>query len=397
MGKGTCSTDGCERGSSVRGKCGACYQQERRKRQRGPCSISECDAPQYAVELCAKHYSRFQRHGTTDGPDTGQLKLCGIEGCESKSRARGWCNLHYRRWVLTGDPLKTKCADRKDALRIAVSKTCTRCKLELPLEDFPVRKEMLDGRHSHCLACGKLDTKESADRKRERMLQIRGPKPPPAECSVDGCHRRAISRGWCKGHYEKWRRTDDVNPVLRDISPKRTEDELAAEEKPCSKCKKILPIDVFHDRIDAPDGKSYVCRQCVRVRNAKVQKRYAEDQDFRDKRSEYHRKYRQKYREDMKERQRATKLWTNYGMTLDEYEEIYRTQDGVCAICGSGPHGGPEWARKQWLSVDHCHTTGHIRGLLCDNCNIGLGKFKDDPEFLQVAIEYLTRSTGASS
>ena len=126
-----------------------------------------------------------------------------------------------------------------------------------------------------------------------------------------------------------------------------------------------------------------------------MRRKYAEDRGFRDKRAEYHRKYRQKYREDMQERQRASKLWSNYGLTLDEYEVMYRAQGGGCKICGSGPHGGPEWARKQWLSVDHCHATGQIRGLLCDNCNIGLGKFKDSPALLTAATEYLAQASAA--
>lgn len=176
------------------------------------------------------------------------------------------------------------------------------------------------------------------------------------------------------------------------VRPHRTADQMAADEKACSKCKRFLPIDAFSDRADAPDGKSYVCRRCNSTHNAAIRKRYAEDVEFRDKRIEYYKKYRQKYPEDVRERQRASKLWLHYGMTLDEYEALYRAQGGVCKICHGGPHGGPDWARKQWLSVDHCHETGRIRGLLCDDCNIGLGKFAEDPKRLATALEYLKAS-----
>jgi hypothetical protein len=197
----------------------------------------------------------------------------------------------------------------------------------------------------------------------------------------------AVTRGWCKGHYERWRRHGDPETVLRTMRKCRTAKQLEADEKECSRCRRVLSVDLFGDRADAPDGKTYACRKCTH--NTKIRKRYSEDSDFRDKRAEYYRKYRQKYPEDVRERQRAAKLWLNYGITLADYEVLYRAQGGVCKICGSGPHGGPEWARKQWLSVDHRHSTGSIRGLLCDDCNIGIGKFHDAPGLLEAAAAYL--------
>lgn len=62
---------------------------------------------------------------------------------------------------------------------------------------------------------------------------------------------------------------------------------------------------------------------------------------------------------------------------------MFVEQKGVCAICG-GP-GGPHKS----LAVDHHHGTGSVRGLLCGNCNNGLGRFRDNPEFLAKAITYL--------
>jgi hypothetical protein len=85
----------------------------------------------------------------------------------------------------------------------------------------------------------------------------------------------------------------------------------------------------------------------------------------------------------------------NYKMTLEEYDALLSAQQSGCAICGGGPHGGRSDARKKWLSVDHCHDTGRVRGLLCDNCNIGLGKFKENSALLQAAIEYLARAAAA--
>lgn len=78
-------------------------------------------------------------------------------------------------------------------------------------------------------------------------------------------------------------------------------------------------------------------------------------------------------------------LRNRYGITLAEYERILNEQAGGCAICGSPP---PE--RKR-LAVDHCHDALHIRGILCSNCNTGIGAFRDDPDLLRKAIEYLAK------
>jgi hypothetical protein len=62
------------------------------------------------------------------------------------------------------------------------------------------------------------------------------------------------------------------------------------------------------------------------------------------------------------------------------------SQNGVCAICGSPPTGTRSHGL---LAIDHCHDTLKIRGLLCNNCNNGLGRFKDNPDSLRKAADYL--------
>lgn len=87
--------------------------------------------------------------------------------------------------------------------------------------------------------------------------------------------------------------------------------------------------------------------------------------------------------------QRNRHLRSNYGMTLVDYEEMLTSQLGSCAICGAAP---PENAsRFGVLHVDHNHVTGAIRGLLCQNCNRGLGMFNDDPTRLLQAAEYVSK------
>lgn len=74
-----------------------------------------------------------------------------------------------------------------------------------------------------------------------------------------------------------------------------------------------------------------------------------------------------------------------YGVSYEEYCDMLEKQDHCCAICG----GVETHRRKKNLSVDHCHTTGKVRGLLCSECNTGLGKFKDSLDLLEKAKEYL--------
>ena len=74
-----------------------------------------------------------------------------------------------------------------------------------------------------------------------------------------------------------------------------------------------------------------------------------------------------------------------YGITLEEYEILLTKQNNSCAICNA-----PTGSNGKRLSVDHNHQTGEVRGLLCDDCNIGLGKFKDNSNLLAIAINYLS-------
>jgi hypothetical protein len=80
----------------------------------------------------------------------------------------------------------------------------------------------------------------------------------------------------------------------------------------------------------------------------------------------------------------------NYGINFGEYQRILNAKGGVCAICGK-PETKIEKGTLRLLSVDHDHTTGGVRGLLCANCNLGLGYFRDSSDTLLNAIAYLNR------
>jgi hypothetical protein len=80
------------------------------------------------------------------------------------------------------------------------------------------------------------------------------------------------------------------------------------------------------------------------------------------------------------EKWREYNLKRNYGLTPGDYAAMVALQDGRCAICGRGDES---------LGVDHNHATGVVRGLLCSECNKGIGLLREDPDVLQRAVEYL--------
>lgn len=89
-----------------------------------------------------------------------------------------------------------------------------------------------------------------------------------------------------------------------------------------------------------------------------------------------------KYKADIKRR---------YGISYEEYEDILEQQNNCCAICKSDTSQNNRATRG--LFVDHCHTTGKVRGLLCSKCNHALGLLNDDIDLLKAAMDYLTPRT----
>lgn len=118
----------------------------------------------------------------------------------------------------------------------------------------------------------------------------------------------------------------------------------------------------------------------------------------RDELLERKKKYREKNKDLIKERskdytlrsidkRREYRLKKDFNMSLEEYNTLLKEQNYCCKICGIHESG-----QKRNLAVDHCRTTGKIRGILCDNCNTSLGLLKESPSILQSAIDYLKNS-----
>jgi hypothetical protein len=130
----------------------------------------------------------------------------------------------------------------------------------------------------------------------------------------------------------------------------------------CNKCKVLRNLEYFHCYKD-PSGKSKRRRICKECRNTEQKERYK-------KNPEIHRAYLYK---------------TQYGITIEEYDQMVVNQGGRCKVCGTDT---PNCHHKRFV-VDHNHKTGVIRGLLCSTCNTGLGNFFDNPDTLLKAAQYL--------
>ena len=107
----TCSIPDCSAAVSARGWCRKHYGRWHRHgdplraRVRPElCGVSGCDLKHFAKGWCELHYRRWKAHGTTDGPQPKKRASCSVNGCEIETMSRGYCAKHYQRWRVHGEP-----------------------------------------------------------------------------------------------------------------------------------------------------------------------------------------------------------------------------------------------------------------------------------------------------
>lgn len=163
----------------------------------------------------------------------------------------------------------------------------------------------------------------------------------PATCSVYSCDKPASKRGLCKtcysSQYQKARR----------IATK------AATERRCTHCQGVIPPERR-----ARNGADVIfCSPNCKQNSYTADGRYAEQA-------------------------RARYLKNKYGLAVEQVDEMCLAG---CSICGT-----TEWTGKHKIGyVDHNHATGEVRGILCAQCNVGIGMFGDDPERMRRAADYV--------
>lgn len=133
----------------------------------------------------------------------------------------------------------------------------------------------------------------------------------------------------------------------------------------CSTCHETKDSSLFPKATGKVRGYAWICKNCKIVKRKEKQASMSP--------------------EDWALKNRQYWLKSQYGITLEQYNEKLRQQNHKCAICSTDETE----VFKQLLYVDHNHTTGQIRGLLCHPCNAGLGHFKEKEELLDNAKQYL--------
>jgi hypothetical protein len=210
-------------------------------------------------------------------------------------------------------------------------KTCTACRRQLPLSSFGRSARAKDGLRSQCLECNRARARKA--------YTFAGPP-------------RVITCGWCgKQHEARNPKTKWCSGLCKTRAAEARRAAKAAARPPrrCLKC----GAEVAHRT-----GRA-VCADC------KVDRRpyFAE-----------------------KERERTLR---KYGLAEAEWHAMLAAQGGLCAICRTDTPGG----RGERWHIDHDHATNRVRGLLCHNCNVGIGNFQDSPELLEQAARYLREVT----
>lgn len=323
--------------------------------------------PVHAKGYCSSCYSRYLKNGSPEITKVRVKKECSFCGKVDFLRAKGLCTNCYSRYRKTGSPEYTK---------IKQIAKCGFCE-----EEKEIHAKGL------CSSCYRRMRKNGTPEYR-KIKKI---------CYIDGCEDFVKSLGLCEKHYKRFKRHGHTNQT-------RPKGWGAKEKHPlyniwCHLKKYRFLADEWNDfwvfvddvgekpsdkhRFLVIDETKSVYKDNYEWSIGIIQQREGEpDKDFRLRYNKHWRKVK-----DLKEQDRS--LQKRYGMTIDEYEEIHDKQNGICMICGKPEFVRDQNGRLRKLAVDHCHATGKIRGLLCTNCNKGLGHFKDSPKLLTKAINYL--------
>lgn len=150
---------------------------------------------------------------------------------------------------------------------------------------------------------------------------------------------------------------------------------MSIQLKRCYRCKKDYSTDNFYKSNKRKDGLQTRCKTC----NYELQKEWlTQNKDKERERQRIYYKDNKEYVTGLNEKYR---LKRKYGLTTEDVAQMKEIQNNLCAICGE----------ERKLVIDHCHSTGSVRELLCISCNRMLGFARDSTFVLQKAVEYLDK------
>lgn len=193
-------------------------------------------------------------------------------------------------------------------------------------------------------------------------------------CSIENCGRERHARELCITHYARWKRGVSLEPEVRSRVTVKADE---CSEEGCSNEVRSKGLCGMHYVRLLRYGHT---RYRDRKKTPKICSMPACDNWLYAKGlcSNHYLK---------------SRTWATFGLTVDDYLEILEKQGGVCRVCEQPETSRDGKSQKvRELALDHCHTSGKMRGLLCQACNTALGLFKDDPTILNRAVAYLTTS-----
>jgi len=175
----------------------------------------------------------------------------------------------------------------------------------------------------------------------------------------------------------------------------------------CKRCDKTKDSSEFSEPVGDKKvfTKGKTCKACKKlIKGINSKKRYQEtkhidkeaklkvNRDWHKNNKASVRLRNSEWQKNNQDRVRHNTLMSAHGITLDDYKSMLIQQNNLCAIChGAETKISKKTGRTKNFCVDHNHKTGRIRGLLCDDCNIAIGKMKENINSLKAAIEYLSK------
>lgn len=266
------------------------------------------------------------------------------------------------------------------------TQTCSSCHVQKPLEAFDRRRRTEDERIKTCKDCERRKRQAKASKRsvvRKRCYRCGAVK------DATEFHRNASTRDGlqaackpCSADIQREYAARHADLIALRNAKKLLEPISLTRTKVCKICGEEKPLLEFWANRGTKDRRAIYCKPCSREYD---RKRRAEDNE---KNLAYQRAYREANREQRRELMRTWNLRI-YGLTPDQYLDMYDAQGGTCKICDAP---GESFGGRR-LHVDHDHESGRVRGLLCGLCNSALGKFKDSPDLLRRAASYLEVTT----
>jgi hypothetical protein len=275
------------------------------------------------------------------------------------------------------------------------------------------------------------------------------------ECSVDGCGNPVFSRGLCRKHYEQERLetaspcsfvgcnnkshrgslcATHYREHIKLTHPTCTVDGCSNKQKTLKSglCEKHLFRFSRHGKVEQPRNADWGAREkhplyqtyywqkrkadkpmcnewvsdfwafvaCVGERPDNHTLRVIDSSrqigpdnwQWKESTSSYNKaEYQKKWRNSNPDKAKSNDLKRMYGITLNEYQAMALSQDYKCAICGEPETAVDAKGMPRYMPVDHCHTSGKVRKLLCSACNKALGGFKDNADILRKAALYIDK------